>query len=101
MCNHIVHRMPLWTSMLLAALLSVAATGPAAAQTAGKIACERAYDACSDECVHLGVITTRCFNRCKRSYQLCAVKQLVLPSKPSTLPAATPGPVPRSMDSIQ
>jgi hypothetical protein len=105
MRNHTVRRVTPGAFALLVAGLSVCASHPAAAQTAGKIACERTYDSCSEQCVHLGVITVRCFNRCKRSYQLCAVKQFVLPSRPRpsqpTQPAAVEGPAPRSMDSVQ
>jgi len=98
-------RASLRASALLVATLSALTTHPASAQTAANVVCEQAYNSCSDECVHLGVITVRCFNRCKRSYRICAVKQLVLPSRPgrvqSTQPAAVQGPAPRSMDSVQ
>jgi hypothetical protein len=105
MRNHTIRRVLFGVSVLLVGTLSAFATRPAATQTAGKIACERAYDSCSEECVHLGVITARCFNRCKRSYRLCSVRQLVLPSRPRTPPATQPAaaqtPIPRSMDSVQ
>ena|SRR5215813_6900033 len=87
--------------VMLIAAVSLPVGGPASAQGSAKVVCEQAFDACSDACVHLGVITARCFNQCKRRYQVCSIRRSILPNAFRSKPAATQVPTQSSVDRIQ
>ena len=92
MRKDIAHPLLLGISTVLMLTLPVFMGNEASAQSSRTIACEQTFDACNDACVRQGVITARCFNRCKRSNSLCAIRQLVLPSVRSREPAGSQAP---------
>jgi len=70
-------------SSIAASLLIALVNHPSAslAQSAQAKSCTDVYDACRDDCVHLGVIKAECFTRCKRRLTFCSTKELLSPAR--------------------
>jgi hypothetical protein len=70
-------------SSIAATILIALANPPTAsfAQSAQAPSCINAYDACRDECIHLGVIKVGCFKQCKRRWFFCSTKEALSPAR--------------------